>query len=509
MPTTKGKRINKILKRLFNEIKQIFILLLFGILSSSCSPGVMTQESIDNQATATQVKISTPTVLTLIDQLSTPTATPGARTLTALDGSLMLLQTGVDSFHILDLATYALFPYDLPGINAGINLSSNLSPDGKQLLIFTSDHSFKIVNILSKESTFSYDFSQDAISFDLDRAVEAALQIFQGYTKDFMQDLIEQTIQQSQQDIQWFQNSQKLLIIKGGSGFNSNLSLLDLSTGETKLLEQNPRLVENYWVGPGDDKILIRKGFSSAANDWQDDQYFLVDLVNGNSLEIPLPANTENPSVYWFSDDLLGVIHQSGIVGGTDFSLISIPDMDSKLVVSGSFSSLNTYGTDILTLSQDRVSQKTNLTLQSYNEDLITTQEFTGICSVKRKITGSSLVLNCETESYLVEGQDLRITDFSEPIFLFSRSPDRQYFVLITKDKDARLITSDFQEQIPIQLQSDPLEILWLPDSSGFLYRTARELMLYNLTEGTNNFIIASDFFGDYRNLNAVWITHH
>lgn len=495
------------MKRLNSEIKQIILILIFGILISSCSPIEINQETIGTQPTGTQEKIPTPTVLKPNDQQPIPTKTPSLIETGAFEGPLLLLQTGVDSFHILDLATYRLTPYELPGIIKDQKLSSNLSPDGKHLLIFTSDQSFEIVNILSKGTAFSYNFSQDNLGLELDQAVESALQVFPGYTIDFMQDLIEQTIAQGKQDIQWYQNGQTLIILKVGSAISTNLALLDLSTGESNLLEQNPRLVENYWLGPGDEKLLLKKGFSIAPNDWQDDQYLLLDTITGDSIEINLPLNSENPSIYWFSDDLIGVIHQTGIVSGTDFSLIRIPEMVSNQVITGSFSSLFKFGSDILTLYQNRERQTTNLTLKSINGDLLTSQEIAGICSVKRKITNLSLLLNCETGSYLVEGQKLTITDFGDPIFLISRSPDRQYYVLITKEKDNHLLTSDLQQKSSIQLQGEPLEILWLPDSSGFLYRTARELIHYDITGRTNNFILSSDLFGDYRNLNAVWVT--
>lgn len=490
--------------RLITVSKLIIILFIFGILFASCTPSVITQETINPQPTATQEQTATQTALTPITAI---TETPSAIDLTTLDGPLLLLQTSVDAFHLLDLATYSFIPYDLPGMFKDQRLSSQLSPNGKYLLLFTSDQSFEIDNILGKETSFSYDFRQDAFGSNVEQAVEAALQVFPGYTSDFMRDLIDKTLLQGLQNIQWYQNDQTLLIIKEGSEANTNLALLDLSTGQTELLEQNPQFVEDYWLNPGDEKVLLKKGFSVAPNDWRDDHYFILNFVSETSFEIPIPENSEKPSIFWFSDDLIGIIHQTGFAGSTDFSLFTLSDLDSRLIINDTFSSLHTFGPDILTIYQDRDKHSTNLTLYSINGDVLATQELTGICSIKRKINSSSLILNCEAESKLVEGQELTVTDFGEPIFLISRSPDRQIYILITEDKNTSLVSSDLQEQTPIQLQGEPLEILWLPDSSGFLYRTARELIHYDISSSANTLLLTSDLFGDYRNLNAVWLT--
>jgi len=68
------------------------------------------------------------------------------------------------------------------------------------------------------------------------------------------------------------------------------------------------------------------------------------------------------------------------------------------------------------------------------------------------------------------------------------------------------LVDSALKDRQELNLAGDPLEILWLPDSSGFLYRTARHLYHYDLATAVNHQLLMSDFFGDYRNLNAVWI---
>jgi hypothetical protein len=85
-------------------------------------------------------------------------------------------------------------------------------------------------------------------------------------------------------------------------------------------------------------------------------------------------------------------------------------------------------------------------------------------------------------------------------------APDGNQFIQVNQDASTILLDSSFEQIGLLSLDSQPLEIRWLPDSSGFLYRTPLSLFLYQMETNTSILLISSNLFSDYRNLNAVWI---
>jgi len=76
----------------------------------------------------------------------------------------------------------------------------------------------------------------------------------------------------------------------------------------------------------------------------------------------------------------------------------------------------------------------------------------------------------------------------------------------MTRDENISLWDANLSSSEEIQKAGNPQEFLWLPDSSGFLYRTAGKLYFYDLQTKSSTLLITSEFLGDYRNLNAAWI---
>jgi hypothetical protein len=116
--------------------------------------------------------------------------------------------------------------------------------------------------------------------------------------------------------------------------------------------------------------------------------------------------------------------------------------------------------------------------------------------------------MNCGLQSYMVEfqGQNLAVTPFGPALFLLASSPDGKMALRLNQDTTAILLDGSLNEVESIMLESEPVEIRWLPDSSGFLYRTPLSLYLYLVEAQTSTFLLDSQLFRDYRNLNAVWI---
>ena len=154
--------------------------------------------------------------------------------------------------------------------------------------------------------------------------------------------------------------------------------------------------------------------------------------------------------------------------------------------------------------NQDNISTK--FLLRKPNGQMIDSQTIDGLCSVKAILNAYKLLINCQDKSMILEENPFSITPFGKSIQIIALSPYRSQLVILFADQTAVLLTDSLVEIESLRLQKTPNEIHWLPDSSGFLYRAIDQLHYHNLTSQADLFLVSSDFFFDYRNLNAVWV---
>ncbi len=138
--------------------------------------------------------------------------------------------------------------------------------------------------------------------------------------------------------------------------------------------------------------------------------------------------------------------------------------------------------------------------------ELLNSVIFQDICSYKSKVDSKRVLINCSKTSFLIEGESLSLSPLDERISIFSRSPDRNYFILVTDSHQTYLVNPTFEDWNLLETSGDLLEVQWVPNSSGFLYRTATDLYHFDLTTMNNRYILTSDLFADYKNLNLIWI---
>jgi hypothetical protein len=134
--------------------------------------------------------------------------------------------------------------------------------------------------------------------------------------------------------------------------------------------------------------------------------------------------------------------------------------------------------------------------------EAITTQALPGDCT-RSFIVGDQVLVNCEAESLLLD-ETLSPQSFGDPISLLRLSS--MGIVIVTRSNEAFLYDPTLNNFQSLALAGEPLEILWLPDASGFLYRTYGTVYHYNLLTQRSQILLESDLFTDYRNLNAAWI---
>jgi hypothetical protein len=113
--------------------------------------------------------------------------------------------------------------------------------------------------------------------------------------------------------------------------------------------------------------------------------------------------------------------------------------------------------------------------------------------------------LNCEVDS-LTLNENLDVTPFGSLVSLLVPASQSENAVLATQDEAVLLLNRKTLEREPLELEGRPLEIRWVPDGTGFLYRITGKLLIYDLESGESSLLLNAQSLGDYTNINAVWV---
>jgi hypothetical protein len=449
-----------------------------------------------------------PTATYLTQASPTPTPLPAVTptlSFSSLKDTLLLIQTGYDEYQYLDPKSQTSIPIELPITDPQFRLGANLSPSGTQLFIQQEDRTALIFDLMTSKVSNIYDFNRPAL-FNPEMAFIEARHYLneEDFSDVYLRELIQQAYQESKEIIRWFQSDRYHLSVHDTDSISTNLFLEDHQTGERTQLEDQPRLVKDFRIGPDGNQILLQKGFVFVPGVWQDDRYYLLDLDLQTVRPIPLPEDAINPAVTWFDQGSLQVIHHIGFMGGTHLSLIDTATMAATQIIQGDFSDLRRFGEHLLVFQRNSIENITALEILSPIGVSISTLEIQDTCFYHTAL-GSAIVLNCEQSSIIVD-QDLNIQHLGDRISIFSPAPDRNSIISVSQNEQIGLLDSEMQWQAELHLEGTPLEIVWLPDSSGFLYRPRGELFYYDLTEAKSCLLLKSDIFSDYTNINAIWV---
>ena len=481
-----------------NKSRQtLWIIFLMAVVIIGCAP--------ESQATTpTAAQSATPTKSPTPAPTATPTLipTPAYTALPESQGPTLLLQTNFHTYQIIDFGLGIAYDFSPPKENREYNLAANISPDRTQMIFINEPEGFQIVNLATGSIRASYDIDMDSFH------PESAVRIIQetlpdlGYSTDMLENAARGAYLTSLQWISWYPDSDHLLFVQPGSEISTCLTHINLQTGETSTLENESGFVQNVWVSPGGELLLVKKSLVFDANVWEDDRYYLVDMAANDARSISLPEDVDNPSLAWFDQDHIQIIHKTGIAGSTGFSILNIQSLESTLLVHSLFTNVWKLGNAIAVFSKDDSSESTEIDLISLQGESLASQSLPGIC-VRSLLVGEKLLVNCEDESLLMD-KNLAQQTFGDPISIIKSSPIG--VIILTRENETFLYDASLENRQPLELTGEPLEFLWLPDSTGFLYRTYGMVYYYNLLTRSSQFLLESDFLTDYRNLNATWI---
>lgn len=475
----------------------LWIVSLMAVVIIGCTPLSQNETPAPTLSPSpTESPTPTPTV--------TPThiPTPAYTALPESEGPTLLLQTDFHAYQIIDFGLGITYDFSPPSGDQEYSLAPNISPDRTQMSFINESDGVQIVDLATGSIRASYNIDMD--SFQPENAVQIIQETLPGlsYSTDMLENAVRTAYLTSLQSISWLRDSDHLLTVQPGSETSTYLTLMDIQTGENTLLENEFGFVQSVWVGPGGEFLLLKKSLIFNANVWEDDQYFLVNMADNDVQSIPLPEDADNPSLGWFDQDHIQIIHKTGIAGSTGFSLLNLQSMESTLLVDSQFTNVLKFGDAIAVFSKDDSSESTEINLISLQGESLASQSLPGVC-VRSFLVGEKLLVNCEEESILLD-ENLATQPFGDPVSMIKSSPIG--IIILTRENETFLYDTSLENRQPLELTGEPLEFLWLPDSSGFLYRTYGMVYYYDLLTRSSQFLLESDLFTDYRNLNAAWI---
>jgi hypothetical protein len=474
----------------------IFLLCLWHSILLGCTKETPIQDFQAAQPTLTPFSTLAPS----------PSTTPSMthKSLPKTGGPFLLIQSGFTDYAILDISTGDSTPVNLPGSKGTINLNANASPSNQRMFFFVEEGKIAVSDLTTGQIISTQSLIPGDPLFQADAVLESARAAFPetDYLDAELLNLIQKAYDQSITDIRWYQSDRYWLLPRAASPTSTNLSLYDHETKTYQQLDEQPGLVLDYLVGPNGDHILLKKGIINEPRFWEDKQYFVINTYSGTTQAFKLPEFVDNPRLFWIQTNKIGIIHQMRPVGGVDFSIYDLENDETNLVIKGSFTHISQYKDGLFSIMVNQDKTTTILALTSFLEVTSKQQTINRRCQYKARM-GDLILLNCETESLLVD-EDLSVTPFDEPVAIIAPSSDNA--ILVTRAGETFLLNMTTLERQPLILEGPPLEIRWLPDLSGFLYRTGGNLYIYNLAKEDNRLLISSEIFGDYTNINAVWI---
>ncbi len=424
-------------------------------------------------------------------------------------GPFLLIQTGLETYQIFDTHSQILHAFDLPVDTSQHDLAWGISPEGQNILFRMNSNEVAIMNLVTGCTQITNHPSSDSPKFQLELAAKDCLtkhpQLAEA--EKALIDNLETAHVNSLGILTWYIDDQHLLSVLDCSETSTCLHLDNHQTGTRSQLEAKPGLVNDLWISPDGNRILLRKVSCLDPHNTLDDRYYIINTSTRHVWELPLPEDTAQPGVGWLTDNWIGIVHKNRVSGKENFSLVDIDSMSISPILKGTFDGLRHHDQGLFFLTRKGAPVRTTLTKYSLKGQFQQDVRVDGFCYwLSPTYFGKDLILSCETATFLVSSS-LDLEEFFTHTALFAPAPDQTQAVVIAKNhQEAFLLKAQPGGYRQLALSETPLEILWQPDSQGFLYRSIHNLFYVDLETLQDTWVADLYEIGDYTNLNAVWI---
>jgi hypothetical protein len=439
----------------------------------------------------------------------------------SLEGPLLLIHdnsSAENPLFLLDISTAKQYPLDIPVKTSITSLGNALSPD-KHLMVLVkkfSDDPFK-------KDLLILDILTGQIIHEIHVQVLSPLnlkEMFSQFPDDVKREFLErnlgdwilnESLAGSLGMFRWSKDSRFLYYSNSCEGGYSCLYRYDLSTKQVSQMEREIYFIEGIYPSPDESSILMIKSPIPQLTDFPIANVIVIDPSLAVTPIPPISSDLDLTYEYSWLDanSLLIAGFNVEDFNYSEIYQFSLNRKEFLLITNEPFSDFIISGIGIFTMKFDQVTQSTIVIVGSEGQQ----NKFFNIpgeCSdlIRSSIPGYKIIASCEQglfgfdPSYVLN----KITDNSGNFVL---SPDLRFSIQYgssdpSDGKDSIKLLDTNYNLLSEMVVSDVRQIIWQPDSQGFLYLSLQGLFNVKLPDGEPELLIQNNT-DDYRHLDAVW----
>jgi len=459
---------------------------------------------------------------------STPTASPILQTMPPILPEMPYLLFKVPTsktnpLMLLELSTLTLFPFNLPegtGIN---NLKDSISPDKSKLILRMT-----IRDETENEALLIYDLIENRTIIQLPithTTTPIFLEMFKDQPITFQEQMqnqnlgywnLEEGYLNSLGKFWWSPDSKTLYLTAQGDDGYTNLLQYDLIKGETIQLESEPFFIVSLQQLPYQDQLLVTKSPDPLLPNPPFKSIYLIDTqLNSNKIALPSSA----PEISWQFEsinaaELLVTSYDTARFAYRSIYLYDISTAAWELITDSPFTNY-TYSNGVIHLLRNGDPQNPETIINHMlPKGEVPSTSIDENCSniIVSPLECCPLIIFCQQR---LLGLDLasNIIQLSPNQETLSFSPSNQMILTINSSdstsQKASLNLWDSDFNLIREFNIAPVhQVIWQPDSKGFLFLTLSGLFHVSLPDG-EPVLITSGFSDDYRYLDSVWVNQN
>lgn len=469
-----------------------------------------------------QIKTTVPTEIQ--SQTSTPELMKSpniGNKIFSLEDPLLLIHDNSSAEYplfLLEISTAKPYPVNIPPNTSITSLGNALSPD-KQFMVLVK----KFTDDPFKKELLIYEILTGQISHEIHIEASSPFnpkEMFSLFPDDVQREfstrnlgnwILNESLAGSLGIFRWSADSRFLYFSNSCEGGYSCLYRYDLSKKQVSQLEREFFFLEGIYPSPDESNLLIIKSPVPQLPDFQLVNVFVIDPSLAVMHIPPISSDLNLTYEYSWLDNQRLAITGFNIEDFTysEVYQYSLNTKEFLLLANEPFSDLIINDNGIFTMKFDQDSQSTRVYIDSkeYQNKIL---NIPGECNnlMRSSIPGYTILVSCEQGLFCISPNYVlrKVADISGNILF---SPDARFFIQYgstdpSDGKDSiKLLDTSFTLLRDIVV-SDIRQIIWQPDSQGFLFLSMQGLFKVKLPNGEPELLIRNNT-DDYRHLDAVW----
>jgi hypothetical protein len=439
----------------------------------------------------------------------------------SLEGPLLLIHdnsSAENPLFLLDISTAKQYPLDIPVKTSITSLGNALSPD-KRLLVLVKKYS----DDPFKKDLLILDILTGQIIHEIHVQVLSPLnskEMFSLFSEEVKREfsernlgnwILNENLAGSLGMFRWSNDSLFLYYSNFCEGEYSCLYRYDLSTKQVSQMEREIYFLEGIYPSPDESSILVIKSPIPQLTDFPIVNVIVIDPSLAVTHIPPISSDLDLTYEYSWLDANNLIITGFDVEDFTysEIYQFSLDSKELKLITKEPFYDFLISGIEVFTMKFDQVTQSTRIFIGT-EERQNNTLTIPGECRdlIRSSIPGYVVIAFCEQGLFGIAPTHMisKIADLSGNLVF---SPDLRFSIQYgssdpSDSKDSiKLLDTNFN-LLREMVVSDVRQIIWQPDSQGFLYLSLQGLFRVKLPDGEPELLIQNNT-DDYRHLDALW----